>query len=313
MDEKRLEQEYRKLKHQAVPDLWDRIEANLTEHPERMEISQTAGDGKQRSARTVRRRNPVYGMAAAAAAVAVLAAAVPQMNQIRHKGSAIAGAGSADTKLLSDEVSGQSVKTMPDGVVDYSQLELAAYRPLKVPEQAVSIPEDTRYFSEAVLSDTELLCRGTVTSAALEEDDAGKAVKVVYEMTLDQVYYSEDYTTGMDHITVKSPIVKTDGDEVYILYQLQQGGSYVLPLRKEEADWELIYPFAPQIQVTGDGAYLFHTGYASLVNDEAALVVGSPESANDYYYDRMLLRKDDNFLSDFVTLVECQVQGRNEE
>jgi len=309
MDEKRLEQEYRKLKHQALPDLWDRIEANLTEHPERMEISQTAGDGKQRSARTVRRRNPVYGMAAAAAAVAVLIAAVPQMNHIGHKGSSV----SADTELLTDEESGRSVKMMPDGVVDYGQLELAAYRPIKVPEQAVSVPEDTRYFSEAVLSDTELLCRGTVTSAALEEDDTGKAVKVVYEMTLDQVYYSEDYTTGMDHITVKSPIVKADGDEVYILYQLQQGGSYILPLRKEEADWELIYPFAPQIQVTGDGAYLFHTGYASLVNDEAALVVGSPESANDYYYDRMLLRKDDNFLSDFVTLVESQVQGRNEE
>ena len=31
MDEKRLEQEYRKLKHQQAPDLWKRIEENLRE------------------------------------------------------------------------------------------------------------------------------------------------------------------------------------------------------------------------------------------------------------------------------------------
>ena len=35
MDEKRLEQEYRSLKCQQAPDLWNRIERNLQEHPER--------------------------------------------------------------------------------------------------------------------------------------------------------------------------------------------------------------------------------------------------------------------------------------
>ena len=35
MDEKMLEQEYKKLKQQAAPDLWSRIEMNLAEHPER--------------------------------------------------------------------------------------------------------------------------------------------------------------------------------------------------------------------------------------------------------------------------------------
>ena len=32
MDEKQLEQEYRSIKQQAAPDLWDRIERNLKEH-----------------------------------------------------------------------------------------------------------------------------------------------------------------------------------------------------------------------------------------------------------------------------------------
>ena len=36
MDEKQLELEYRNMKRQAAPDLWDRIEKNLKEHPERV-------------------------------------------------------------------------------------------------------------------------------------------------------------------------------------------------------------------------------------------------------------------------------------
>ena len=78
----------------------------------------------------------------------------------------------------------------------------------------------------------------------------------------------------------------------------------------EDGVWELLYPFAPQIQVTGDGAYLFHSGYASLVSSEASVVIGSQEGESDYYYDRMLLRDDDNFLSDLISLVEREAQGR---
>ena len=149
------------------------------------------------------------------------------------------------------------------------------------------------YFSEDILRDAGLLCGGTVNKVSLEQDESGKAVKVVYEITLDQVYFAEDYMTGTETITVKSPIVRTDGDEVYILYQLQPG-----------QDWELLYPFAPQIQVTGDGAYLFHTGYASLVNEDTFVVIGSPEGRNDYFYDRMVLRNDENFLSELLALIE---------
>ena len=143
-----------------------------------------------------------------------------------------------------------------------------------------------------------------MTKVSLEEDSSGRAIKVVYEMTLDQVYYAEDYITGIERITVKSPIVKTDGDQAYILYQLQPGGTYLLPLIKQDGEWELLYPFAPQIQVTGDGAYLFHSGYASLVNDTTDVVIGSQEGENDYYYDRMVLRNDEDFLSQLVSLVE---------
>lgn len=89
MDEKRLEEEYRNLKRQAAPDLWDRIDANLKDHPERnadMKTNQAAQEEqekkngqkkeKQKDWGKVRR---YYGAAAAAAAVVVLAAVRPVM------------------------------------------------------------------------------------------------------------------------------------------------------------------------------------------------------------------------------------------
>lgn len=344
MDEKMIEQEYKKLKQQAAPDLWSRIEMNLAEHPERDAKAVQTGDGRMASAqepadpgkrgKTLRRIpawRPAYGVAAAAALVVVsvfasrqvgnksmapemmmqetMAAAeaapmLPEQEEAGAVGEIAAGAGS---KAFAEHgfFAGSA-----DGVLSYADLELAAYQPLTVPDEAVTVPEDSSYFSEAILGDTGLLCGGTVTDVALERDEAGTAVKVVYEISLDRVYYSEDYTTGMETLTVKSPIVKTQGDEAYILYQLQKGGTYLLPLENRDGVWELLYPFAPQIQVTGDGAYLFHSGYASLVSSEASVVIGSQEGESDYYYDRMLLRDDDNFLSDLISLVEREAQGR---
>lgn len=322
MDEKKLEQEYKKLKQQAAPDLWDRIEKNLTEHPKQQ--------SSQKPIRRIPAWRPVYGMAAAAAVVVVVLAGrnvgggSATSQRMLEETMAAAGAAPREAApeyemaeimeeiMASDNADGLTENSfmMNGGILSYEDLDLAAYKPLAVPEQAVTVPEDTQYFSEAVLGDTGLLCGGTVTDVSLEQDASGRAVKVVYEISVDQVYYAEDYTTGMQSITVKSPIVETEGDEAFILYQLQKDGTYLLPLENRDGGWELLYPFAPQIQVTGDGAYLFHSGYASLVNDDASVVIGSQEGDADYYYDRMLLRDDDNFLSDLISLVEREAQGR---
>lgn len=326
MDEKKLEQEYRELKQQAAPDLWSRIEQNLAEHPERegkAETSEPDVQEKENVIHHIPRWRNAYGVAAAAAVIVVSMAVNRQISSMSSKSMApemametMAAAPAMDEAWEKNMAAGAEPRFMSgstsgsSGILFYENLELAAYQPLTVPEQAVTVPEDAEYFSEAILGDTGLLCGGTVERVDLEYDEAGRAVKVVYQVALDKVYYSEDYTAGLEMLTVKSPIVETAGDEAYVLYQLQEGGTYLLPLRKHSDEWELLYPFAPQIQVTGDGAYLFHSGYASLVSSETSVVVGSQEGANDYYYDRMLLRKDDNFLTDLITLVEREAQGR---
>lgn len=189
------------------------------------------------------------------------------------------------------------------GVLLYSQLGLGDYESLSLSSQAAALPEDTVYFTEEVLEDTELLCQGTVMSVSLETDEAGTPSLLSYEINVDLVCYSDNYTTGLTRIQVKSPIVKAVGGDHQILYQLQAGSSYVLPLKRAEGGWELLFPFAPQIQAAPEGGYLFHSGYASLADDRAFVVVGQQEGANDFYYDRMLLRRDDDFLSDLVILV----------
>lgn len=404
MDEKRLEQEYRRLKRRQAPDLWNRIEENLREHPKRDPIDESLTgitgenqiegnlqEGQEQSRRSEgntgkalqrpegRRiplsRHQIYGLATAAAAMLALLIVVPGLTEGRFEksgeetaplmadqgvvaetmaGMARAGGMEAETEEAQMEADmavpeaapeaafsggnvaeaaknaaepgavsnngltmasgagesreqkerGRTAERLSDGVLSYEELNLAAYQPVALPQNAATAAADSMYFSEDILRDAQLLCSGTVREVSLEQNESGKAVKVAYEITLNQVYFAEGHTTGRETITVRSPIVRTEGDEAYILYQLQPGGTYLLPLCRQGQDWELLYPFAPQIQVTGDGAYLFHTGYASLVNEDTFVVIGSPEGRNDYFYDRMVLRDDENFLSELLTLIE---------
>lgn len=355
IDEKRLEREYRKLQNEAAPDLWDRIEGRLKEHPERGERAGVEMEtvrretARRESARreTARRKygRYGYGITAAAAAIAITVG----LNIARNSGNMAAGtvtgvmeetmaaatkeavmeelAPAASEAIAAEseaagaygqdgaspvagapqaETDGQSslAQALSGGVVTWQQLSVAEYTALPVPEQAVTVPEDSRYFSEDILADTGLLCGARVDAVSFEYDSSRKAVKVVYDLTVDEVYYAEDYVASAERIQVKSPIIQADGDEAFLLYQLQTGGTYLLPLRMAEGAWELLYPFAPQVQVLKEGGYLFHTGYVSLIDSGTCVVTGQQEAANDYYYDRMLFRNDDSFLSDFLSLVE---------
>lgn len=320
MGKRRFKQEYRAWKRQSAPDLWQRIEGELKEHPKRIEERniQRVVDRKTNKIEAIDKKNGRKGIrcsgAAAVAAVILLMAAARWKQGIGVEKGAMGNKEGSETWIAAETTQWMEEESWTEkpteSEMNYQIIEAKETKLISVPEDAVTVPEDSRYFSEAVLSDTELLCSGEVEDVSLEYDETGRAVMVVYQLALRQIYYAQNYISSQEKITVTSPIVKAEGDEVYILYQLQKEGTYLLPLREQEGDWELIYPFAPQIQITHTGAYLFHSGYTSLVNKETEVVVGRKEARNDYFYDRMLLRQDENFPAELLSLVKQQIEKK---
>lgn len=200
--------------------------------------------------------------------------------------------------------------------VYYDQLALPDDQPIEIPANTSVILESPIDFSEYLLADTELLCRAVVTDAYLDINEKGETDRVAYEIAVEEVYFMSDSSISSGNgevaeipstMTIFSPIMLTGQAPEHILHQLQPGGIYLLTLRmqeeNEEKNWEIVFPYAPQIQLTGDGGYLFHSGYVSMVDDQTVKVIAGQDGPNDDYYDRMLFRKDDGFLSEFVDLL----------
>ena len=335
--DRQFEREYREWKEKEAPDLWGRIECQLKEHPEREGAKVRPG-----SRRVYGFGLAVAAAAVFVAVLPGLSGRLWQRGMDRESAAGVAENTweEKENGQMVQEENGQVIQEETgqviqeetgegeaflaeeggdfpaqekdiaarteglDGGMNPQLLEVGMDGRLPLPEGAVTVPEDASYFSEAILADTELLCSGTVEGVSLEYDGQGRAVKVVYQVLAGEIHYAQDYLDSQERILVKSPIVKTDGDEAYILYQLKEGSAYLLPLKKEKGEWELIYPFAPQVEILQDGAYLFHSGYASLVNQETRVVAGKREGENDYFYDRMLLRQDEGFLSQFLSLIK---------
>ena len=333
IDDRRLNKEYKELQQQNTPDLWDRIESGL-QPVDRSEASsqtvpkdQTApkdqAAAKEHAGQT-RRKRPRYGWVSAAAAAAVLGIVVigGRMENTGHHTSdspsgtmAETGNETAEPETIglaaessepSDNSPGTDMEMNHPGenMAETSHITLTRVNSLKIPDHARTVPYDAEYFSEDILRETDLLCDAVITDVSFAYDDSGDAVHVIYHMTVNDVYYAENYVAGMDELSVSSPIIETEGDEAYLLFQMQVGGHYLLPLRDSESGWELLYPFAPQIQVLEDRGYVFHTGYQSLLTGQVKAVEGSPQGENDFYFDRMVIREDSSFLSDLAALMK---------
>lgn len=191
--------------------------------------------------------------------------------------------------------------------VQYENLRLPKTPALLLPEHAIFTSPDGFYFAEERLRDADLLGQMTVTGVSFDTEADGFSHHVVYEMTVDTVLYSENYVNSGQKLEILSPLLG-DSTKEAVLYQLKKGGTYLLPLTYENGSYQLLYPASPQIEVTGDSEYVFHNGWQSLVNDRTRIVHKTPESPEDHYSDRLLLRDDKTFLSNLTALVETKKQ-----
>jgi len=204
------------------------------------------------------------------------------------------------------ETSDQIVSDMPKR---YTELKLADIEPVRLPTVTVAQSPQIRYFTMDAFAGTELLIQATVQNINFIFNDDKEAVSVVYTVLTDNVYYSEgDYPTtgrfsdGTEILTITSPIIKAD--DVW-MYPLLVNRTYLLPLTVTDTGAiNLVFPYAPQIELSLDGFCVFHSGWQALVNDNTGYLLVECVHPEDYFYDRMLVRPADGLAKDLIRIIK---------
>lgn len=288
MDEKKLEQEYRELMRQSAPDLWSRIERGLDESSRREPVPAWQEENKQK-------RSFPYGMAAAAAAVVLIVVGVKGAQG--DKGG-VPWQAMSKTSALQETMAAATTAAASKADMDM-MAEMA-------PDEAGAVYSsgESPEFSEDMLADTAVLCKAAVDDVSFEYDSAGNAAAAIYRVAVQELCFVRDGVETADILEIKSPVMEAGEEADTVLYQLQPGENYLLPLKEQDGTWELLFPFTPQIRITDAGGYLFHSGYESLVTEETVPVTVGQEGVNDTFFDRMLLREDEGFLDELIALIE---------
>ena len=155
-------------------------------------------------------------------------------------------------------------------------------------------------FTEELLTESAAFIKGTVTEIAFEND------KVIYTVLVSKVYGPSEGVEEGKSITVTNDLY-TYTSLAGSVEKLQVDRTYLIPLtlREEEGKevYSVLYPFAPQIQMTKDGQYLYPDHYTSLDTEEAKVVEMDTEEGYGYY-GTMKLREDDRFEKDLEKLAE---------
>lgn len=218
-------------------------------------------------------RKPLYGTVAAFALLAVI--------------------------LASNSLMGKNPGGEP-GTVKYSDLlfedPVLVVAPEAVGEQSGKIMP----FTEELLSESAAFIKGTVTDIDFQND------QVLYTVLVSKVYGPSEGVEEGKSITVTNDFY-TYTSLAGSVEKLQVDRTYLIPLtlREEEGKevYSVLYPFAPQIQMTKDGKYLYPDHYVSLDNPEAKIVEMDTEEGYGYY-GTMKLREDERFEQDLEKLVK---------
>lgn len=215
----------------------------------------------------------------------------------------------------------------------YSDLMLADAKTPKLPAVTAHSETLSEYlrknpFSEsAIAKSTDLLIQATVIDAFFIYNDSGEAEAVKYEVLVNEIYYKNINRLQSEYLTIISPIVTENG---VWMYPLLIDRTYFLPLSitedarlQNDTDSsviaasvygsdsqidtdgtgsvlaELIFPYAPQIELSLDGFCVFHSGWTSLINDETRAL-----SDRDVFCGEMLIRSSDGFAKDLTSIIK---------
>lgn len=188
---------------------------------------------------------------------------------------------------------------------------------------------DVLPFSEELLSESSAILEGRITDMYLKRytydtynDKFGpkevyhnRSSSVVYELTVDKVWYGDESLTGT------SVLIE---DDIYLIdsyFSLKVGRSYVIPvcdLAPEKQIWEeyaggdltrdgrytTLYPHHPQIEVTSDGDYIVTTDWETLCPDGASPIqLDIPENSFVEYHPENKAGEDGLITTEWRTLL----------
>ncbi|MCI9232590.1 MAG: hypothetical protein HFH96_16045 [Lachnospiraceae bacterium] len=187
---------------------------------------------------------------------------------------------------------------------------------------------DVLPFSEELLSESSAILEGRITDMYLKRytydtynDKFGprevyhnQSSSVVYELTVDKVWYGDESLTGT------SVLIE---DDIYLIdsyFSLKVGRSYVIPvcdLAPEKQIWEeyaggdltrdgrytTLYPHHPQIEVTSDRDYIVTTDWETLCPEGASPIrLDIPENSFVEYHPENKAGEDGLITTEWRTL-----------
>ena len=253
-------------------NLWKNVEPRKKHQEELME-KLTNKEDEVFTMDQKKNRKPLYGTVAAFALLAVI--------------------------LVGNSLMGKNPGGEP-GIVKYSDLLFEEPVLVEAPEPMEGQSGKIMPFTEELLTEITAFIKGTVTDIDFQND------QVLYTVLVSKVYGPSEGVEEGKSITVTNDLY-TYTSLAGSVEKLQVDRTYLIPLtlREEEGKevYSVLYPFAPQIQMTKDGKYLYPDHYVSLDNPEAKIVEMDTEEGYGYY-GTMKLREDERFEQDLEKLVK---------
>ncbi len=298
--EEKLKDTYQSEMSQYAPDMdkmWEKIEGNLTERPPRT---------KKIVMHSRKRAAAIWAAAAIILIPVGFKAAQFSENSIKNSDTAVADnmtdgfangvqMAAEENNAYADDAAA-SEDAVPSG--DSSDTE---HLPEKMYYTELNFPRETAMSN---MPEIENECVAYfVESEVLSQTDRFVDVKVrsvSYNEAENAVEYELYDVLGDTLLNVSTAVGNGENNTLCSdRYVLKMGHEYILPLAERDGEYCIVFPSAPQTELTEDGYAVFHNGWTSLMGFETAYLECPRNGKDDYFYDRMAVTFAENLEIDY--------------
>ncbi|MBP0963750.1 MAG: hypothetical protein J5999_00470 [Oscillospiraceae bacterium] len=287
--EDKLMEKYQGEMSQYAPDMdkmWDRIEAGLEERSPRA----------KKIVMHSRKRTAAIWAAAAIILIPVgFKAAQFSENSIKNSDTAVAD-NMTDGAANGVQMEAEENNAYADDAAPSVDSSPAGHLPEKMSYNELNFPRET---AKSNMPEIENECVAYfVESEVLSQTDRFVDVKVrsvSYNEAENAVEYELYDVLGDTLLKISTTFGNGDNNTLCSnQYVLKIGHEYILPLGERDGEYYIVFPSAPQTELTVDGYAVFHNGWTSFMENETAYLECPRNGKDDYFYDRMAVTFAEN-------------------